>query len=69
MCGINLSLGFRKSQDKVYMTKRDTNALAYGENIGLGEFSLNLIFKKHFQDFILIVNIYVKVGSTVLFWK
>lgn len=39
------------------------------ENLGLVEFLPNLTFKKHFQDFILILNIYVNVSSTTLFWK
>lgn len=57
MCAINLSWGFRKCQNKVYMTRIKTNTLARWENQSLVEFLLSLNFKKHFQDFVLILSI------------
>lgn len=48
------------------MMRRKINTLAWWGNQGLVEFLLSLNFRKHFQDFILILNIYVNVGSVVL---
>ena len=51
MCGINLSLRFGESQEKVYMTKRVTNALAYEGKSRVSRIFAQFDFKKALSRF------------------